>query len=65
MKKLYTNKARKSEIDRITQLISTVATTPGNVIGYFDARAIIEILADRKDALLKEIEAHKEDKVIK
>ena len=61
MKKLYTNKARKSEIERITQLINTIATTPGNVIGYLDARAIIEILADRKDDLLKEIEVHKED----
>lgn len=61
MKKLYTNRARKSEIERITQLIDTIATTPGNAIGYLDARAIIEILTDRKDDLLKEIEAHKED----
>lgn len=60
MKKLYTNEARKSEIEKITRLINTIATTPGNAIDYLEARAIIEILADRKDDLLKEIYENKE-----
>ena len=60
MKKYYTNEARKSAVEHITKLIDKIATTPGNVISYFDARAIIEILADRKNDLEKEIQTNKE-----
>ena len=55
MKKLYTDEARKSEIEKITRLINTIVTTPGNAIDYLEARAIIEILADRKDDIIREL----------
>ena len=60
MKKYYTNEARQSAIDNIKKLIEIVATTPGNVIGYLDARAITDILAERREDLEKEIKANKE-----
>lgn len=59
MKKYYTDKARQSAIDHLTKLIEVVATTRGDVIDYLDARAIIEVLADRKEDLIKEIESNK------
>jgi hypothetical protein len=55
MEKFYTEKSKKSEIEKITHLIDVVATAPGNVINYLDARAIIHILADRREDLEKEL----------
>lgn len=54
MEKFYTNKARQSKIEQITRLIEIVATVPGNVIGYTDARAITDILANYREDLEKE-----------
>lgn len=55
MKKYYTTEAKQSAINRITKLIDVVANAPGNVIDYLDSGAIIEILAERKNDLEKEI----------
>ena len=55
MKKYLANEARQSAIDHLTKLIEVVATTRGDVIDYLDARAIIEVLADRREDLEKEI----------
>lgn len=55
MKKYYTIEAKQSAINRITKLIDVVANAPGSVINYLDAGAIIEILAERKNDLEKEI----------
>lgn len=60
MKKYYTNKARQSAVDQITKLIDVVATTRGDIVNYLDARAIIDILADRKEDLEKEIRDHEQ-----
>lgn len=55
MIKYYTTEAKKSAVDTITHLIDVIATAPGNVINYTDAHRIIEILADRRDDLEKEL----------
>lgn len=57
MTKYYTNEARQSAVNRITKLIDVVATAPGNVIDYLDAKAIIDILAERREDIEKEIDA--------
>ena len=57
MTKYFTNEARQSAVNRITKLIEVVATAPGNVIDYLDAKAIIDILAERREDLEKEINA--------
>ena len=55
MEKFFTENAKRSEIEKITRLIEVIATAPGNVISYLDARAIVHILADRKEDLEKEL----------
>ena len=55
MTKYYTKEAKQSVINKITKLIDVVATAPGNVIGYTDAKAIIDILAERREDLEKEL----------
>ena len=56
MTKYYTNEAKQSAVNRITKLIDVIATAPGNVIEYTDAKAIIDILAERREDLKKEID---------
>lgn len=55
MTRYYTDEARQSAVNKITKLIEVVATAPGNVIDYLDAKAIIDILAERREDLEKEI----------
>ena len=59
MTKYYTNEARQSAIDKITKLIDVVARTPGNYIEYTDAKVIIDILAERREDLEKQLKANK------
>lgn len=56
MKKYYTKQARESAVKRITELIDVVMTARGDVINYLDAGAIVEILAECKNDIEKEIE---------
>lgn len=55
MKKYYTVEAKQSKINQISKLIDVVMSTPGDIIEYLDARAIVEILADYKNDLEKEV----------
>lgn len=59
MTKYYTNEARQSAVNRITKLIDVIAKAPGNVIEYTDAKAIIDILAERREDLEKELNTTK------
>ena len=53
MKKYYTVEAKSSKINQISKLIDVIMSTPGDIIDYLDARAIVEILADYKNDLEK------------
>lgn len=55
MKKYYTKQARESAVKRISELIDVVMTVRGDAINYLDARAIVEILAERKNDIEKEL----------
>ena len=55
MIKYYTTEAKQSAIDTITHLIDVIATAPGNVINYTDAHRIIDILADRRGDIEKDM----------
>ena len=59
MTKYYTNEAKQSAINRITELIDVIATASGNIIEYTDAKAIIDILAERREDLEKELNTTK------
>lgn len=59
MTKYYTNEAKQSAVNKITKLIDVIATAPGNVIEFTDAKAIIDILAERREDLEKELNTTK------
>ena len=56
MKKYYTKEAKESAVKQIAKLIDVVMTARGDVINYCDATAIVEILAERKKDIEKELE---------
>lgn len=56
MKKYYTVEAKQSKINQISRLIDVIMSTPGDIINYLDARAIVGILVDYRNELEKEAE---------
>lgn len=51
----YSNEARKSAIDNISELIVKIGTIPGNHLDYTSARKLTTYLSDLQNIISKEI----------